>query len=342
MDARANSNEWMHASLLWTLLGSVAIGLLGMAFPTNLRAAQRLDSALDNVEWGDSKDEVLEKIKERHLDELRSRPALQNSRVEMQQARTRVLEQIEAIEESYTELEDGEDAYDVSVVADEYTKDNNESLLHVKEDKAQTFYFFIDGSLYKMVVAYKEQYIRGVNFKPFLKQVQRKYGSPEGIERDTIAGQKKLAQASWQDANTRLEVHNKKEVFGTYTMVFSDRERIRKLEESDRKFGGSDKTKEGVSERVKQLSAGSDESQEGVVDGMIGESIEVDLGSDDQDQASDESEQQGDSTSDENEAQASKDQDNTDDTSESDADQATGEAASDSDDDDEDDGVIVY
>jgi hypothetical protein len=288
MNRRATYRTALSTALVaaWGVI--VVAGVLGVVAPSSSRAAdgsndRALGGALQDLEWGDSKSQVLEKLKARQLEALRNRDDLRHDRVELQQARKRVLEQFEDVEESYTKLKGDETGYEVSVVAGEYTKDNNEALLRVKDDMAQRFYFFLDGDFYKMVVAYNQSYLEDVEFARFVKRASRKYGTPEATETARIADEQVLAYARWRGESTILEIENQKEFFGTYTMIFSDRNKIEKLAEKERSFGGSDKKKKGVSKRVEALSVDSEaDSNEGVVSGMIGESVEVDLGSDEE------------------------------------------------------------
>ena len=85
---------------------------------------------------------------------------------------------------------------------------------------------------------------------------------------------------TWEDDGSILAVHNKREFFGTFTMVFSDKKRVQELAKSGLRFGGKGKaTKKQaeVSSEVAMLTrtAGEDPNKN-IVDGMVG-SIDIDL-----------------------------------------------------------------
>lgn len=263
------------------ILVAAAVGLVTTL--ASVPAAQAEDdkalrSVLGEIEWGDSKDTVLDKLRQRMLDKLRKRKELRHDRVRMQRARKRVLDRFKVIKDSYTKLQGEQTGYAVSVIAGEFTKNNNESLLRIKDRVAQRFFFFKDGQFYKMVVAYKQNYLKNIGFEAFISQVARKYGRPEATDYTEIGGEEQMALARWEDDETILRVKNEKEFFGTYVMVFSDREKVEQLKAANEDFGGSDKDEAEVSSRVKDLAAdsGSDENRD-VVDSMLGESIEVEL-----------------------------------------------------------------
>jgi hypothetical protein len=290
----------------------LSIGLVAGPLPA---ASSGLSETLGEIEWGDSREQVLEKLKKRMLDTLDERQDLKHDRVKMQEARKRLLDRHERIAESYDRLEGKRTGYEVSVIAGEFTKNNDEALLKVNDEIAQRFYFFVDGHLYKKVVAYRQSAINGVAFPAFVKRVAAKYGRPDEANRQTIDGQEQLHSVHWKDDETLLRVEDAREFFGTFKMVFSDRSKVESLRASEGAFGGSDKTDEDVSARVQDLTTVSGSGpgdEENVVDSMIGESVEVDLspstdGTEQQAQGSEES--KDDKPEDQKTAEASKEDD---------------------------------
>jgi len=256
---------------------AVAVTLL-VGVPTSTAGGdESLDSVLGEIEWGDSKETVLEKLKSEMLAELRQNDEFERDRVKLQEARKRMMDKLDRIKQSYTEL-DGDTGYDVSVISGEFTPNNNEALLKINDEAAQRFFFFADGRVYKMVVAYRESYLEGVSFKSFIGQVSNKYGGPDDTSSREIGGENKLATATWKSRGTLLEAKNKREIFGTLAMVFSDRQRVEKMAQKEGAFGGSEKGDDSVSNRVEALKkdSGADEN-ENVVDSMVGEEVEVDI-----------------------------------------------------------------
>lgn len=254
-----------------------AVGFLLSASPATA-GNQELESVLGEIEWGDTKSEVLNKLKKQRLRKLRKRKDLKHDRVKMQRARKRAMQKHERVEETYTKLEGDDAGYRVSVIADEFTRDNNEALLKVKDEAAQRFYFFVDGAFYKLVVAYKEGHLEGVGFKSFVGQVAKKYGSPDKTKTREINGEKKMARALWKSPTTILKAKNQREFFGTFSLVFTDRQRIKQMKAENEQLGGSEKTSAQISNRVEDLKKGSkDDANADVVDDMVGEKVNLDM-----------------------------------------------------------------
>ena len=267
------------ARYLTNFLGVIALTMLVVpATGVAKEGGKDLDAVLGEIEWGDSKKKVLKKIKAQMFTKMRQRKDLKHDRVKMQEARKRLVDKYKRIEESYTPLSGEKTGYEVSVISGEYTKNHGEALIKIDDKAAQRFFFFVDGELYKMVVAYRDNYLSGVGFKAFVGKVSGKYGRPDGTNYKEIAGEETLARATWKDPTTILHAKNKEEFFGTFVMVFSDRKRIQKMRANNEDFGGSNKDDGDVSGRVENLKkdSGKDENAD-VVDGMIGEKVEVDL-----------------------------------------------------------------
>lgn len=265
-----------------SIIASVAVAVV-ICFSTTANA--EIGSALGDLEWGDDVETVLEKLRAEKLAELREDSRLRNDRPAMQQARQRVLDQMRQVEDSYTELKGEETDYDVSVIATEFTANNGEAILRVRDDVAQRFYFFIGGHFYKLVVAYYQDQVKNIGFSAFVDRVRQQYGEPVSREYGTVRGEEGVVEAMWKDGDHHLRVNDRRAFFGTYTMTFGDRQSIEQWEQQGRTFGGNDDEEEAhqVSDRVRSLSEPSGGERRSAVEDMVGE-VEVDLGRDEEEE----------------------------------------------------------
>jgi len=237
-----------------------------------------MSSVLGNLEWGDSPKKVIKQLKEDRLEQLRRDSALKADQVLMQQARKEALDWNKKVEKSYTKLKGKRTGYEFSVVSSEFTLNVGEALIRARDKVAQRFYFFKDGRLYKLVVAYDKDYLQNVEFEDFAVQTARKYGRPVSTEYGELYGAEELVAVKWEDRFTYLDVQNKAEFFGTYVMVFSDRKKVKRLQASGRPFGGSDKgdEDESISSEVAALTSGTSKADDTVLDDLVGE-VKLDL-----------------------------------------------------------------
>ncbi|QDG54363.1 hypothetical protein FIV42_27535 [Persicimonas caeni] len=249
----------------------VVLSLFCFALPAFAGSKDGLSAPLGDIKWGDKKAKVVEKVKQQMLQKLRERDDLKNDRVLMQRERRRVLDEIDRFEKSYEEL-DKNTSYKVSIISDEFIKGNGEAVMRVKDKIANRYYFFIDGGLYKMVVAYNQQYLKNVGFETFVVQAAKKYGKPDDTAYGYADGEEVLTAAEWTDNNTVLRVKNKKEFYDTFTMTFAEKSTDKRLE-AKRESMADDGEGDEISSEVKALTARSaSDADADVVDSIVGDS----------------------------------------------------------------------
>ncbi len=266
------------------VLSLAVAGSSSTAFAQKKAAPQQADqtqlsSVLGDISWGDRKNDVVQKMRSAMLTKLREDPKLRSDRTLMQEEHRKVLARVKAIEDSYTELKGERSGYEVSVISGEFMQNNGESMLRVRDDVAQRFYFFIDGQFYRMVVAYNPDYLAKVGFEAFVVQTARRYGKPVSTEYGEVRGEEELIQVTWNDGGSELRVENKKEFFATFSMTFTDAAMLKRLQSSQRNVGtgGAVKRDAEVSALVQGLSdSAANDRNERVVDHLVG-NISVDL-----------------------------------------------------------------
>lgn len=268
----------VRSRILLSLMLMIGFSMLASPAAAKKRKDPGLAAVLGDIKWGDSKDAVLKKMKDQLMDEARKDKKVKSDPLLLQKARKQALDRYKAAENSYTRLEGDNTGYEVSVIADEFSTNNGESFIRVKDKVAQRFYFFIDGAFYKLVVAYNGSYLRNTDFETFVATSARKYGRPTSAEYDDIRGEEQLALVTWEDPETSLSVKNKKELFDTYTMAFTDRQMMKRLAGQNRRVGGSDKDADELSASVKDLMVSSEhDANRAVVDDLTGGKTNIDF-----------------------------------------------------------------
>lgn len=249
----------------WNLLSGLICAVLCLMPQIAFASIQ---DVLGEIRWGDTKEEVVEKLRSRRIDALRENSRLRNDRVAMQRERQLVLDDMRRVEDSFTELRGSRTGYEVSVVAREFHPNNDESLMRIRDEVAQRYFFFHDGKLYKLVVAYDQSYVLDLPFESFLSQVTRRYGRPTASETDERQGEEVIVKAIWRDGRTELRVEDQTEFYGTFTMAFSNLETesgLAALREDRR-------SDQAVSARVRSLrDMSATDPNAGVIEDMIGQ-----------------------------------------------------------------------
>ncbi|AWV89041.1 hypothetical protein [Bradymonas sediminis] len=246
--------------------------VLGFALPAMAKDEGNLNAPLGTVKWGDSRKDVVKKVKEQLLEAMRTDNKFKGNRVLLQREHTRILNKVDEFSASYEKL-DANAGYQVSVISDEFSRQNGESMMQIRDTVANRYYFFVDGGLYKMVVAYNQRYLRNVGFEPFVVQVAQKYGKPVSTDFIEEEDEDVLMEAIWTKGNTILTVKNQKRFFGTFTMAFAERSTAKRLDALRVARGDDKDTEKGLSARVESLTEISQrEVDADIVDSIIGDS----------------------------------------------------------------------
>ncbi|TXD39867.1 hypothetical protein FRC96_06240 [Lujinxingia vulgaris] len=249
-----------------------------LAMSSQAAAEEGIAAMLGEIEWGDSRDEVVEKLREQMIQKVRDDESLRGDRVAMQRARQRALDRARGVEDSHTQLRGSRTGYEVSIISGEFKKDNNEELLRVRDEVAQRYYLFVDGKLYRVVVAYNSDYVENVGFETFLAQASRRYGRPISSDYGEVFGEEVLVRATWEDRDSELRVEDKREFFGTFAMIFSDRSMLSELRAANRLATGDQAQQAEVSDRVRALQRSEAvDRHAGAVDSLLGGDTTVDL-----------------------------------------------------------------
>lgn len=259
------------AGALWV---SAAVALLVLLLTPPVSAQEGLEAAIGGLKWGANKEQVLKFFKELKDTEFKEEAKPIRDSILKEKLRKEKLEQYKDIEASFQELRGvGRTGYEVSVVGNEFQKNNGEALMRAKDDRAQKFYFFYNGRLWKMAIVYNTDYLSGIGFEAFIDQVSRKYGESDESEYDADGY---LARAMWRDERTELRIEDKSEFFGTFMMVFSDVTEAQRRRETEAAF----EDKKDAKVRPDLADIQEDDgfaADSNIVDRLVGSNIEVNV-----------------------------------------------------------------
>ncbi len=242
----------MNRMLVGALFGALALSSVDV--PSLARGTLRLDSAhaapkkkaktvgdapqsaeiakaMGELRWGMPREALLEQfanqIKEKYKPLLaKSRGALEEDKL-----RARMRDELQKLHASVVDFNGKKTGWDVSFLKGEFTHHNSESLFVVKDDTSENYYFFIQNKLWKWYKAFKTEAFEGKSFDQFADAIQSRYGKSQKREGEATHGGGKQNWLEWQDKGTRLRAVDNKQFYGFYSLVFEDKNTLRKLPE---------------------------------------------------------------------------------------------------------------
>lgn len=184
---------------------------------------------LGDLKWGMSEDDVLkmsiDKVRE-HFKELVSKT---KDPVEDDRLRTAERDKIKTIRESLVRFDGQSTGWDIGFLSDEFTHNNGESMVVMKDSNSQNFYFFIDGRFWKWYKALDISVFAGKGFQDFVDAMQRKFGEAKMMEGELVPGKEKRKWLEWEDKRTRLRAIDQTAFYGFYCLVFEEKKTLKKL-----------------------------------------------------------------------------------------------------------------
>lgn len=196
--------------------------------PTSARIAQELGG----IQWGWNKDQVIEHFRRALVAQYQ--PLLRNKgQVEQDRLMQERDQQLQALRQSFVEFNGrvGQRRWDTSFIGDEYTHNNNESMILFEDPRNgnREFFFFIGGKLWKRVQARAIPRGSHPDFATFVSGLDHLFG--QGQRRMSQQDPNKIEMVVWQDPTTRLRVTDRSTFYGAYLLAYEDKPTLGRLAE---------------------------------------------------------------------------------------------------------------
>ena len=121
--------------------------------------------------------------------------------------------------------------YDSGFLRDEFTHNNDESMIRVRGENADDYFFFIDGRLWKWYHAFDASVFQGADWDTFKAALARRFG--EGLERTgklhEVADERTWVE--WQDETTRARALDNTTFYGFYCLVMESKDVLSRLDQ---------------------------------------------------------------------------------------------------------------
>ena len=233
------------------------VGLsLGMVTQRVAAGASPIATAMGDLRWGMSEHEVTSYAKREIASEYNAALAKTKDPGQQGKLKTALKSAQAEVDRSLTAFNKGKSKWDNSPVAGEFNYDNEESMLVSKDISGTSYYFFVDGKLWKYVRVLEKR-AAGGDFKKFSKYVEGKFGKGRTKTGEVTPGQGDTKWIEYLDRNSRMRAADDNGKRGGYAMIFEEMATVRALastrpQKPSRLAGQSDA--DGVDEGPKQSS----------------------------------------------------------------------------------------
>ena len=227
-------------ALLGVLTLSTGLVASAHAAPKKKKGAQaaqeapqstEIAKAMGDLKWGMTREQVFEHFSSAMREKYKPLLAKASGALEEDKLRARHRDELNKLKSTLVAFNGKKTGWDVSFLKGEFTHYNAESLFLVSDDASENYYFFIQNKLWKWYKAFKVEAFEGKTFVQFAEALQARYGKGQVREGEAAHGGGKQQWVEWQDAATRLRAVDNKQFYGFYSLVFEDKETLRRLPE---------------------------------------------------------------------------------------------------------------
>ncbi len=188
------------------------------AQPAEPPVSARIAQELDPLRWGITHDQVLEYFRQRirasYVPRLRNVGAVEQYRFTQQRDA-----EIHTVERTYVQF-DGTNPHrlwDTSYIGEEFTHNNNESMLVYEDARGnREFFFFINDHLWKRVQA-RNTAGAHIDMDDFATQLEALFGIGRRVSENNH-----LRTVEWRDDTTRLHVRDATNFYNVFCLIYED------------------------------------------------------------------------------------------------------------------------
>jgi hypothetical protein len=262
---------------------SKAKGDGGAAPPANadeinkLKAVRLGDPKAGSFKWGMSPEDVMGQVKASIV--KRYQPRIEGSSQDpgkQQRVREEQEKEITAVKKSYTKFEGQKTGWDVSIIGPEFEQNTGEAVIVAKEEVWTRYFFFFEGGLYKMYLAFNKDAIEGKSFRDFGKGMEAKYGRAKEVYRDekTKDGMRHiLDHYEWSGKGDKLKLVDRSEFYGVYCLVLADAQ-VQAREAEKRKITNPEhSSKDALVEAVTTKDNNDRDANDNIIDRITGKEV---------------------------------------------------------------------
>jgi hypothetical protein len=242
-----------------------------------LKAVRLGDPKAGFFKWGMSPEEVeklvqvqIEKKYQARVDQASQDPGKQT------RIREEMLREIQAVKKSYTKFEGTKSGWDVSIIGPEFQQNTGEAVLVTKEEVWTRYFFFFEGGLYKMFLAFNKDALDGKSFADFGGSMEDKYGKAKAVFRDDkMKGgvRHTLDHYEWSAGGDRLRLVDRSEFYGVYCLVLFDGEKEHRLAERRKVVNPGGPHGDSLVEAVTHHEDNGRDANDNIIDRLTGRDI---------------------------------------------------------------------
>lgn len=218
-----------YVTFIAALVPLLLVGVGVQRGQASTRAPSALEQSMGAVQWGWTPKQVYQELKKGIEATYREPIAKTTDAIEEDRLRHAMAEETRQIRDSYFEFDGTASAYDSGYLKGEFTHHNGESLLRVRTENTQDFFFFIDDKLWKRYRAFDASVFEGATFDEFGQALQQRYGKARKRSGPLRPGTEATQWYEWKEPRVFAKAVDNNEFYGFYCLILEDPKTVAQL-----------------------------------------------------------------------------------------------------------------
>jgi len=185
---------------------------------------------MGEIQWGWAPKQVYRHLK-KNIEASYAEPISKTTdAIQEDRLRHKMAEEARQIRDSYLEFDGTPSAYDSGYLKGEFTHKNGESLLRVRTENTQDYFFFINERLWKRYRAFDASVFQGASFAEFGGALQKRYGKAKKKSGVVASGGEPAQWYEWREPRVLARAVDNNEFYGFYCLILEDPKTVARLD----------------------------------------------------------------------------------------------------------------
>jgi len=193
------------------------------------RGPSALEQSMGEIQWGWSPKQVYRHLKKNIEASYQEPMSTTTDAIEEDRLRHKMAQEADQIRDSYFEFDGTPSAYDSGYLKGEFTHKNGESLIRIRTENTQDYFFFIQERLWKRYRAFDASVFQGATFAQFGNALQQRYGKAKKKSRPPAAGGESVQWYEWREPRVLARAVDNNEFYGFYCLILENPKTVARL-----------------------------------------------------------------------------------------------------------------
>jgi hypothetical protein len=221
--------------------------------------------------WGMSSSQVIDiitgNIRASYVEKLKKAGAP----AEQDTIRAEMNSEINKIRDSLIKFDGQKTSWNISIVDQEFSHNNGESMLVHWEANQRRFFFFDSDRLWKQFIALNAELFEGKKFEEFSDMIAERYGTPQKVMATDSRGKESLDHLEWPSAGDYfLKAIDQVSMYGSYCLVLAQKSVMDTMEKRRRDSSTGQQRRSGADQVFRGSDSGGGDGNTDVVDSITG------------------------------------------------------------------------